>query len=447
MLYYIVSLKHVTKHVTPHNFDMIAKLILFNRSDGGASFKMKLTDKGKRGYESVEVPFTKKDWNYSKRVKGQISRQKEKNELKKRMPSHQEYESYLENKKFVNELENKYQEQIDKLIRLHNAFSFGQVFKNVKNPKKEKPQTFYSVFKEYIKKQNERGSYSNASNIKGTLNKLEKHHAKDLLFNEVDTSFLMKFRKSMEDDNLSKNTISIHLRNIRTVYNYAIKKLKVASLADYPFIDSDIQGGLKTAHRSRAITFSDVASIRDYRQKQEVGSEHWNACSMFIFGYAGRGINFVDIARLRWDNFKGGRIYFTRHKTRSKIIEETSFPVTKEMLGILKYFQKTDRQLGNPYIFPILNASHQTEKSKLFRTEKMRKELNMVLKDIGKKLEIQIPITTYVWRHTFAAVAKNDLKVDVALISEMLGHHDLNTTKYYLKNFPDTELDKATAGL
>jgi integrase len=257
----------------------------------------------------------------------------------------------------------------------------------------------------------------------------------------------MEFRESMENSNLSKNTISIHLRNIRTVFNYAIKKLQVASLVDYPFIDGDIQGGLKTAYKSRALTLAEVNSIRDYRLKQDINSDLWHACNIFIFGYVGRGINFVDIARLKWDNYKSDRIYFTRRKTRSKISEETNFPVTPELKEILRWYRKNNMQLGNTYIFPILNGNHKTEKSIRNKTEKARTELNSLLKKIGVQLSIVLPITTYVWRHSFSNVAKNDLKVDVSMISEMLGHHDLQTTKHYLKSFPDSDLDAATANM
>ena len=419
---------------------MIAKLILYSYQDGSTSFKMRLTDKGRRGYEAVEVPFTKKEWKYipKKRI----------NELQAVMPKNEKkFEIYKQNKEFVKALEVKYQDEIDKRIRLGKSFSFSQIFQAVKNPKKEKPQTFYSVFDDFISKEKRRQAFGNAANIQGTLNKLKMNHKADLLFNEVDRVFLMEFRESMENDNLSKNTISIHLRNIRTVFNYAIKKLQVASLADYPFIDGDIQGGLKTAYKSRALTLTEVNSIRDYRLKQEVNSDKWHACNYFIFGYAGRGINFIDIARLEWDNYKAGRIYFTRRKTRSKISEETNFPVTRELKEILQWYRKHNRQLGNPYIFPVLNGNHKTENSKRNRIEKARTELNKLLREIGEELKTSVPITTYVWRHSFAGVAKNDLKVDVSMISEMLGHHDLETTQHYLKQFPDDDKDNAVIGL
>jgi len=419
---------------------MKAKLILYSYQDGSTSFKLRLTDKGRRGYEAVEVPFTKKEWKSvpKKRI----------NELQAVMPKNKKrYEIYRRNNEFVKTLEKKYQDEIDNRISLGKSFSFSQIFQVVKNPRKEKPQTFYSVFDYFISKEKKRQAFGNAANIQGTLNKLKKYHKKDLLFNEVDRVFLMEFRESMENSNLSKNTISIHLRNIRTVFNYAIKKLQVASLADYPFIDGDIQGGLKTAYKSRALTLSEVNSIRDYRLKQEVDSDLWHACNYFIFGYAGRGINFIDIARLKWDDYKGGRIYFTRRKTRSKIAEETNFPVTPELKEILQWYREHNRQLGNHYIFPILNGNHKTEKSKRNRIEKTRTELNSLLKRIGKELKTSVPITTYVWRHSFAGVAKNDLKVDVSMISEMLGHHDLETTQHYLKQFPDDDKDNAVIGL
>ena len=60
---------------------MIAKLILYSYQDGSTSFKMRLTDKGRRGYEAVEVPFTKKEWKYI--------RKKRINELQAVMPKNE----------------------------------------------------------------------------------------------------------------------------------------------------------------------------------------------------------------------------------------------------------------------------------------------------------------------------------------------------------------------
>jgi integrase len=204
---------------------------------------------------------------------------------------------------------------------------------------------------------------------------------------------------------------------------------------------------LKTGYKSRAISKNEVNDIRQLRKNIKEGTEQWNACNYFMFGYLGRGINFQDIARLTWDNYSQGVIRFVRFKTRSKIQEETSFTVNTELAEILSWYRKNNKTLHNNYIFPVLNPSYQKESSIHNRIKKVRKQVNSELKKIGEAIESEIPVTTYTWRHSFASVSKNELGVDVAMISESLGHHDLETTKHYLKQFDQDSKNKAYQNL
>ena len=49
---------------------------------------------------------------------------------------------------------------------------------------------------------------------------------------------------------------------------------------------------------------------------------------------------------------------------------------------------------------------------------------------------------TYVARHTFATVLKRS-GVNIAIISESLGHSDLSTTQIYLDSFENSQIDAA----
>lgn len=54
--------------------------------------------------------------------------------------------------------------------------------------------------------------------------------------------------------------------------------------------------------------------------------------------------------------------------------------------------------------------------------------------------------TTYVARHTFATVLKRS-GVNIAIISESLGHSDLSTTQIYLDSFENDQIDEAMQNL
>ena len=49
-------------------------------------------------------------------------------------------------------------------------------------------------------------------------------------------------------------------------------------------------------------------------------------------------------------------------------------------------------------------------------------------------------------RHSFASILKNT-GVNIALISQALGHQDIKTTEIYLSKFDDKQMDEAMSNL
>lgn len=55
---------------------------------------------------------------------------------------------------------------------------------------------------------------------------------------------------------------------------------------------------------------------------------------------------------------------------------------------------------------------------------------------------LQIPLTTYVARHTWASIAR-DMNLNMGLISEAMGHQSLKTTQVYLNNIDTSKVNEA----
>jgi site-specific recombinase XerD len=99
------------------------------------------------------------------------------------------------------------------------------------------------------------------------------------------------------------------------------------------------------------------------------------------------------------------------------------------------------------YIFPVLDKNkHVTEQQKYNRKHKVLGHVDKCLKDISNKAGINTNLTTYVARHSFATVLKRS-GVNIALISEALGHSDLATTQIYLDSFENEQIDAAMSNL
>ena len=133
------------------------------------------------------------------------------------------------------------------------------------------------------------------------------------------------------------------------------------------------------------------------------------------------GINFKDIATLRYCDMDEERIYYARHKTS----KEMTCHLSEQSKAIIGKYAKSDHA-DEDYIFPILDRRiHKTEQQIYDRVRKVLKHVNKALHEWSRLLGLKIELTTYVARHTFATVLKRS-GVNIAIISESLGHSDLS---------------------
>ena len=68
---------------------------------------------------------------------------------------------------------------------------------------------------------------------------------------------------------------------------------------------------------------------------------------------------------------------------------------------------------------------------------------NKYIGQIASELKIQGNITSYVARHSWASIGKF-LNVPIQVISEGLGHDNIQTTQIYLDSFETNVIDDAT---
>ena len=275
--------------------------------------------------------------------------------------------------------------------------------------------------------------YSFNSLMNYTRNKL------DIPFRDIDCLWLKRYEEWLHARGCKDTTISQLFRTLRSVFNKAIEQ-EVIKQNVYPF------------NRFKVNKF-DVHTVKRAISKEEVQKilalDLSDSCfyrvlarDLFLFSYFGAGINFSDIALLRFNDLRDGRVCYVRKKTGKSI----GFPLNDISTKIV---EKYTRPFGNDndYIFPILDAGiHKTEQQKRDRIRKTLKKVNRELKVLGEMIGLEIPLTTYVAHHTYATVLKRS-GVSVALISESLGHSYLSTTQIYLDSFENSQIDAAMAHL
>ena len=133
-------------------------------------------------------------------------------------------------------------------------------------------------------------------------------------FEKVDLQFLQDFEAYMTRKGNSSNSLATSFSVLRAVYNKAVKQ-KVFAETDNPFKQYNI-GRFWKPTRKRAITKEDVQKIQSLELPESTESYSLSfARDIFLFSYCVAGINFKDIATLRYSDIQNGRIIYFNFQT------------------------------------------------------------------------------------------------------------------------------------
>jgi integrase len=91
---------------------------------------------------------------------------------------------------------------------------------------------------------------------------------------------------------------------------------------------------------------------------------------------------------------------------------------------------------------PIINPLKDVEERKQYIYK--AHNVNRNLKIIGNALQLPLPLTMYVSRHTWASIAKSK-NIPIFIISEGMGHDSEKTTRIYLASLDTIALDRANS--
>ncbi|MEG2309138.1 site-specific integrase [Chryseobacterium sp.] len=230
--------------------------------------------------------------------------------------------------------------------------------------------------------------------------------------------------------------IAFKMREIRAVFNKAIDR-KIVSQDIYPFKFYKISK-LKATPNKRALTIDDFKKIKSV--DLSANPSLLEAYHYFMFSFYTRGMNFVDMMFLKKSDIINGRIIYTRAKTKGRF----NIEIVEVAQGIIDFYKK--KTLNSSYIFPILLSDNLTPKQIEHRKHKVLSRYNKKLGDIAKLAGVHVHITSYVARHSFATILKKT-GTSTDIISELMGHSNVQITMTYLKDFDNEELDSANRTL
>ena len=296
--------------------------------------------------------------------------------------------------------------------------------------------TIEDGFKAEIERLESLGKINSATKHKYALQVLDGYKPTTMALEAIDLDYLKGLELYLRQRGNKDNSIATRFAIFKAIYNKAVKEGKVA-VKQNPFSIYQV-GSLWAKTRKRAIDKDDIQRLIDLEITEGHTTEYRRlAKDLFRFSYFTAGMNFGDIARLRYKDILRGRVNYSRHKTQKLL----SFQLVPMALQILEKYGTAGH--GEDYIFPILNRHEHTSPQQIFnRLHKVLRKVNRELKVLGEMIGLGMPLTTYVARHTYATVLKRS-GVSVALISESLGHSDLSTTQIYLDSFENSQIDAA----
>lgn len=286
-----------------------------------------------------------------------------------------------------------------------------------------------SLMEFYADSLRKEGRVGTAEFYEQAISSLKDFAGEHFTFGSVTHKWLMKYEKAMMEKGRSITTVGMYCRALRTVFNLAIDKRKIPA-ALYPFGKGKYV--IPTSKgRKMALTEAQKDKILAYNTTLDPSVR--KAVDMWVFSYFCYGMNFADIARLKFGDIRDNVIIFDRTKTANTERDRSSIeiPVRQEVRAIINQW---GNKTLNPqsYVFPVLREGL-TVKQINDRVHDFIAETNEHLASACADLELP-KITTYWARHTFATIAYKK-GAGLEFIQKALGHSDIKTTQAYINSF------------
>lgn len=280
-------------------------------------------------------------------------------------------------------------------------------------------------------------------------------NTKELFFEQVSKKFMEEFAKWASREGgqridkktgkyrpLSSASLFAYTTQIKTLFNLAIES-KIVSADYYPFGRNKFSV-TQVSKNKKALSKTYIEQILSYEpvnEKESFSKDIW------VFSYLSNGMNIADICRLKKENLdlEAGKMRFVRKKTST-----TTKGDKKDILVILNevlidIINRRMDQTDNVYLFGLIQSDY-SEKQIKKTIEKIVIGVNVGIRSITQKLGIELDVTSYSARHSFATVLLKN-KAPMIFISRAMGHKSITTTQRYFGEFEDDEVKEFVKGL
>lgn len=265
---------------------------------------------------------------------------------------------------------------------------------------KNVPKTIHDIGERFLTTRKNMYKEGTFKLYRDAITYFEMFFGSDYLLQLLTSDDLHRFELFLKEKRgLSQTTISIKMRNIHTVINYAVRQ-KFVKFDVSPYSDYEEP---QPTRRNCAITLEKLRKIRDVDLSRERGTQIGNARDIFMLSFYLCGMNLQDIMA---QDFRKKSVRFMRIKTetRKKVPTYTEFTIQPEARAIL------DRLTKNGKLF----IGHERSCNAIQRI------LYDCLPRVAKLCGIDTDFIYYSARKTFAQLA-NQLFIKDSIIEYCIG--------------------------
>lgn len=254
---------------------------------------LRVTKERKRKYVSLGISVNPKFWYFSQ------------NQPKPDCPNREYIELLIADKLKA------YNSKLIELKVTNQEFTSSSLVDKVEDKKDTIHKTVNQVFLEYMERLENEKRQRYMLSVKYVHNSLLncfKHL--NILFSEIDVTWLRKYETWLRKKEVSDNTLGIHFRTLRVLYNIAIEE-NIVKANLYPFKTFKVSK-LYEETTKRALSKENVDRIISFKRT----NKHMElAIDIFAFTFYTGGINLTDIANLKRINIINNILIYNRQKT------------------------------------------------------------------------------------------------------------------------------------
>lgn len=248
---------------------------------------------------------------------------------------------------------------------------------------------------------------------------------KDIALKKINPDIMMLYESYLQGERkITRNSSSFYMRVLRAIYNRAVEQGITKDNSPFKYVYIGVDRTVK-----RALHLQEIKKISSLNLagKRRLAF----ARDLFMFSFYTRGMSFIDMAYLKKSNLRYGVLTYRRRKTGQQL-------QIKWEKCMQAFIDKWGTGTAD-FLLPIITCE---KKDCRLQYQSAMSYMNILLKQVGAMAGVNIPLTTYVARHSWASIARSR-NIPLSVISEGMGHDSERTTQIYLSSLESSVIDRA----